>query len=78
VQRQNVAAWYVCENQNLYINLGAYLYGTPAGCADQTVSFPFFSLLECWICIFSVEGGCIWRARLLTVEPDPLVREFEG
>jgi hypothetical protein len=42
VQRQNVAAWYVCENQNLYINLGAYLYGTPAGCADQTVSFPFF------------------------------------
>lgn len=39
VQRQNVAAWYVCENQSLWINLGAYLYGTPAGCADQTVSF---------------------------------------
>lgn len=38
VQRQNVAAWYVCENQSLWINLGAYLYGTPAGCADQTVS----------------------------------------
>jgi hypothetical protein len=39
VQRQNVAAWYVCENQSLWINLGAYLYGTPAGCVDQTVSF---------------------------------------
>jgi hypothetical protein len=39
VKRQNVAAWYVCENQTLWINLGAYAYGTPAGCADQTVSF---------------------------------------
>lgn len=38
VQRQNVAAWYVCEGQTVWINLGAYLYGTPAGCADQTVS----------------------------------------
>jgi len=42
VQRQNVAAWYVCENQSLWINLGAYLYGTPAGCADQTVSLDCF------------------------------------
>jgi hypothetical protein len=40
VKRQNVAAWYVCENQSLWINLGAYLYGTPAGCVDQTVSMP--------------------------------------
>ncbi|KAM0717043.1 hypothetical protein Q7P37_006895 [Cladosporium fusiforme] len=37
VQRQNVAAWYVCEGQTVWINLGAYLYGTPAGCADQTI-----------------------------------------
>jgi hypothetical protein len=41
VQRQNVAAWYVCDSQSLWINLGAYLYGTPAGCADQTVRRTF-------------------------------------
>lgn len=39
MQRQNVAAWYVCEGQTVWINLGAYAYGTPAACADQTVSF---------------------------------------
>jgi hypothetical protein len=55
VQRQNVAAWYVCENQNLYINLGAYLYGTPAGCADQTVSFLDFCFLE--VCFGLSLGG---------------------
>lgn len=38
VQRQNAAAWYVCEGQTVWINLGAYAYVTPAGCADQTVS----------------------------------------
>lgn len=38
MQRQNAAAWYVCEGQTVWINLGAYAYGTPAGCADQTVS----------------------------------------
>lgn len=38
IKRPNVAAWYVCEGKSLWINLGAYLYGTPAGCADQTVS----------------------------------------
>lgn len=42
VQRPNVAAWYVCEGKSLWINLGAYLYGTPAGCADQTVSLYYF------------------------------------
>lgn len=34
----NVAAWLVCENQELFVNTGAYGYETPAGCADQTVS----------------------------------------
>lgn len=38
VQRQNLAAWLVCEGQELFINTGAYAYQTPAGCADQTVS----------------------------------------
>ncbi|KAL1582319.1 hypothetical protein WHR41_09005 [Cladosporium halotolerans] len=36
-KRPNVAAWYVCEGKSLWINLGAYLYGMPAGCADQTI-----------------------------------------
>ena len=38
ISRPNTAAWYVCQNQQLFINLGAYDYGTPAGCADETVS----------------------------------------
>lgn len=38
VNRQNLAAWLVCEGQAMFINTGAYGYQTPAGCADQTVS----------------------------------------
>jgi hypothetical protein len=38
INRPNSAAWYVCEAQNLFINTGAYLYQTPSGCADETVS----------------------------------------
>lgn len=40
IARPNEAAWLVCEDQQLFINTGAYLYETPAGCADQTVSPP--------------------------------------
>lgn len=39
VARQNNAAWLVCANQQLFINLGAYDYNTPAGCADETIHF---------------------------------------
>lgn len=42
IQRPNEAAWLVCEEQELFINTGAYLYETPEGCADQTVSFESF------------------------------------
>ncbi|KAK1705198.1 hypothetical protein BDP67DRAFT_416639, partial [Colletotrichum lupini] len=38
ISRPNVAAWLVCENQEVFINTGAYLYQTPVGCFDQTVS----------------------------------------
>lgn len=38
INRPNLAAWLVCENQEVFINTGAYLYQTPAGCFDQTVS----------------------------------------
>jgi hypothetical protein len=64
VQRQNVAAWYVCENQSLWINLGAYLYGTPAGCADQTVSFCWISSLLSNFRLEMMAQG--WLGRLLT------------
>ncbi|RDL33810.1 uncharacterized protein BP5553_08178 [Venustampulla echinocandica] len=37
VKRQNLSAWLVCAAQTLWINLGAYGYMTPAGCADQTI-----------------------------------------
>ncbi|ORY64826.1 uncharacterized protein BCR38DRAFT_457147 [Pseudomassariella vexata] len=39
IQRQNLAAWLVCENQALFINTGAYAYQTPPGCADQTIHY---------------------------------------
>ncbi|RKU42984.1 hypothetical protein DL546_001074 [Coniochaeta pulveracea] len=39
IKRQNVAAWLVCKNQQLFINTGAYGYQTPSGCADQTIHF---------------------------------------
>jgi len=39
VTRPNLSAWLVCENQDLYINLGAYAYLTPTGCVDETVSY---------------------------------------
>ncbi|KAI3319289.1 carbohydrate-binding module family 1 protein [Xylariaceae sp. AK1471] len=38
ISRPNTAAWLVCgDGKQLYINTGAYLYNTPAGCADQTI-----------------------------------------
>lgn len=39
VTRPNSAAWYVCTGQQLFINLGNYLYQTPAGCVDQTIHY---------------------------------------
>jgi hypothetical protein len=38
ISRPNLSAWLVCANQQLFINLGAYDYMTPVGCADETVS----------------------------------------
>ncbi|KAL0931535.1 uncharacterized protein CTRU02_214270 [Colletotrichum truncatum] len=43
INRPNLAAWLVCENQTVFINTGAYLYQTPAGCFDQTVSKTWIS-----------------------------------
>jgi len=41
INRPQTNAWYVCPdskgNLDLYINLGYYDYGTPAGCADETI-----------------------------------------
>ncbi|RFU30568.1 Acting on ester bonds protein, partial [Scytalidium lignicola] len=39
IDRPNTAAWYVCQEQQLFINLGAYDYGTPTGCADETIHY---------------------------------------
>ncbi|KAF2190823.1 carbohydrate-binding module family 1 protein [Zopfia rhizophila CBS 207.26] len=39
ITRPNAAAWYVCTGQQMYINLGNYLYQTPSGCADQTIHY---------------------------------------
>ena len=38
IARPNTAAFYVCTGTQLFINLGAYDYGTPPDCSDQTVS----------------------------------------
>ncbi|CAP61819.1 uncharacterized protein PODANS_5_2770 [Podospora anserina S mat+] len=39
IRRQNVGAWLVCKNQQLFINTGAYGYQTPAGCSDHTIHY---------------------------------------
>jgi len=39
INRQNLAAWLVCANQQLFINTGAYGYQTPSGCSDQTIHY---------------------------------------
>jgi hypothetical protein len=57
ITRQNLSAWLVCGKQSLWINLGAYLYMTPAGCADQTVSQPFFCQ------IYKCHGLNIWKKK---------------
>lgn len=38
IDRPNLSACLVCADQQLFINLGAYDYNTPPGCADETVS----------------------------------------
>ncbi|KAL2833064.1 hypothetical protein BJY01DRAFT_239626 [Aspergillus pseudoustus] len=37
IERPNTAAWLVCEEQQIFINTGAYAYETPEGCSDQTI-----------------------------------------
>ncbi|GME43875.1 uncharacterized protein LTHEOB_6522 [Neofusicoccum parvum] len=39
VTRPNLSAWFVCEGQALFVNLGNYLYETPDGCADETIHY---------------------------------------
>ncbi|TVY39880.1 putative mannan endo-1,4-beta-mannosidase F [Lachnellula subtilissima] len=39
ISRPNLSAWLVCGSQTLWINLGAYAYMTPAGCADETIHY---------------------------------------
>ena len=39
ISRPNPSAWFVCTGQKMYINLGNYMYQTPAGCADQTIHY---------------------------------------
>ncbi len=38
INRPNTAAWLVCAGDQLFVNTGAFLYQTPEGCYDQTVS----------------------------------------
>lgn len=43
IARPNTAAWLVCgESKELFVNTGAFLYDTPEGCFDHTVSAVFF------------------------------------
>ncbi|KAK0624005.1 hypothetical protein B0T14DRAFT_411570, partial [Immersiella caudata] len=39
IQRPNKAAWLVCVGGEVFVNTGAFLYQTPEGCWDHTVSF---------------------------------------
>lgn len=38
IKRPNTAAWLVCAGDQLFVNTGAFLYQTPEGCYDHTVS----------------------------------------
>ncbi|KAK3380533.1 hypothetical protein B0T24DRAFT_571419 [Lasiosphaeria ovina] len=50
--RPNQAAWLVCGDvKELFVNTGAYLYNTPAGCADQTVGLSSIFLLLLFVSI---------------------------
>jgi len=48
IRRPNEAAWLVCGGEGeLFVNTGAFLYDTPEGCWDHTVSFvSLFSFLN--------------------------------
>ncbi|KAK0704313.1 hypothetical protein B0H67DRAFT_673130 [Lasiosphaeris hirsuta] len=37
IARPNLAAWLVCEGEEVFVNTGAFLYDTPAGCFDHTI-----------------------------------------
>ncbi|KAK5655799.1 hypothetical protein OQA88_5337 [Cercophora sp. LCS_1] len=38
ISRPNAAAWLVCgDGKELFVNTGAFLYDTPAGCFDHTI-----------------------------------------
>ncbi|KAK4167714.1 hypothetical protein QBC43DRAFT_362529 [Cladorrhinum sp. PSN259] len=38
INRPNTAAWLVCgDGKELFVNTGAFLYDTPAGCFDHTI-----------------------------------------
>ncbi|KAF2205207.1 hypothetical protein GQ43DRAFT_362846 [Delitschia confertaspora ATCC 74209] len=39
ITRPNSIAWYVCTGQQVYINLGNYMYQTPTGCVDETIHY---------------------------------------
>lgn len=62
INRPNTMAWYVCEEQNMFINLGPYLYDTPAGCADQTVSCSIlaFNLFQISL-LFRIIANVHWQ-----------------
>jgi hypothetical protein len=56
IKRKNNAAWFVCEMQQLFINLGDYLGTQIAGCADHTVSS---SPLLCFVIIMIACSGFV-------------------
>ncbi|KAF2424396.1 hypothetical protein EJ08DRAFT_573561, partial [Tothia fuscella] len=39
VVRKNPAAWFVCEDKQLALNLGDYMYQPSPGCVDETIHF---------------------------------------
>ena len=57
-ERPNTAAWYVCQEDKVFVNTGAYLDKTPEGCSDQTVSSPVFSLYLFVMLLLLLCVGC--------------------
>jgi hypothetical protein len=76
IKRPNTAAWLVCAGDQLFVNTGAFLYQTPEGCFDHTVS-----CFRCGLfCETMLMGGRFIRmaVRLRMFEDDNVIRLRDG
>ncbi len=74
IARPNTAAWLVCAGDQLFVNTGAFLYQTPEGCSDQTVS-ALSRLLET---AFALRGVLTGDGRFIRMAAQRRMSECQG